>query len=124
MTKHFGTVAGEVRIEVKKNKKIKIKSKHDMCRDRDSRGRFVGRGRSSIPTNPLTPLRPRESTPPTQTRIPFRGQQRLPEISRLEIQSRTSPTSSTEVVIEEDPTSPTIGVIFLSSTDEQILGEN
>ena len=94
-----------------------------MRRDRDSRGRFVGRGRSSIPTNPLTPPRPRESTSPTQTRIPFRGQQRLLEISRSEIQSRTSPTSSTEVVIEENPTSPTTGVIFLSSTGEQILGE-
>ena len=44
-----------------------------MCRDRDSRGRFVGRGISLIPTNPLTSPRLRESTPPTQTRIPFRG---------------------------------------------------
>lgn len=94
-----------------------------MRRDRDSSGRFVGRGRSLIPTNPLTPPRFRDSTPPTQTRIPFIGRQKLPEVSRSEIQSRTSPTSSTEVVIEENPTSPTTGVIFLSPTGEQIMGE-
>ena len=46
MTKHFGVVAREVQIEVKKNI---INSKHDMRRDRYSRGRFVGRGRSLIP---------------------------------------------------------------------------
>ena len=40
------------------------------------------------------------------------------------IQPKDSPTSSTEVVIvEEDPTSPTEGVIFLSSTREQLLGQ-
>ena len=94
-----------------------------MRRDRDFRGRFVWRGRSLISTNPLTSPWFRESTPPTQTRIPFRGRQRLPEIPRSEIHSRTSPTSSTEAIIEESPTSPTIGVIFLSSTGEQILGE-
>ena len=94
-----------------------------MRRDRDSRGRFVGWGRSLIPTNPLTSPRLWNSTPPTQTRIPFAGRQRLAEVSRSEIQSRTSPTSSIEVVIEENPTSPTIGVVFLSSTGEQILGE-
>ena len=93
-----------------------------MRRDRDSRGRFVGRGRSLIPTNPLTPPRFRDSTPPTQTRIPFRGRQRLPEVSRSEIQSKISPTSSTEAVIEENHTSPTIGVTFLSPTGEQIIG--
>jgi len=48
LAQHFGVVAGEVQIEVKK------KSKHDMRRDRDSRGRFLGCGRSLIPTNPLT----------------------------------------------------------------------
>ena len=78
-----------------------------MHRDRDSRGRFVGQGRSLIPKNPLTSPRFRESTPPTQTRIPFIGRQRFLEISRSEIQSRTSSASSTEAVIEENPTSPT-----------------
>lgn len=87
-----------------------------MCRDRDSRGRFLGRERSLIPTNPLTSPRLQESTPPTQTQIPFRDRQRLPEISISEIQSRTSPTSSIEAIIEENPTSPTTRVIFLSST--------
>ena len=85
-------------------------------------GRFVGCGRSLIPTNPLTPPQFRDSTPLTQTRIPFRGRQRLPEISRSKIQSRTSPISSTEAIIEENPTSPTTGVIFLSSTGEKIFG--
>jgi len=121
LAKHFGVVVGEVQIEVKK-KEI-INSKHDMRRDRDSRGRFVGQGRSLIPTNPLTSPRFRDSTPPTQTRIPIGSRKRLPEVSRLEIQSRTSPTSSTEAVIEENPISPTTGVIFLSSIGEQILGE-
>ena len=60
---------------------------------------------------------------PTQTRIPFIGQQRHPEVLRLEIQYRTSPTSSTEAIIEEDPTSLTTRMVFLSSTGEQILGE-
>lgn len=46
----------------------------------------------------------------------------LSEISRLEIQSRTSTTSSTESVIEENPTSPTTEVMFLSSSGEKILG--
>lgn len=123
MAKHFGTAAGEVQIEVKKKKRKIINSKRDISRDRDFRGRFVWWWRSLIPTNPLTSPRLRNSTPPTQTRIPFTDWKRLPEVSRLEIQSRTWPTSSTEAVIEENPTSPTTRVVFLSSTDEQILGE-
>jgi len=94
-----------------------------MHRDRDSRHRFVGWGRSLIPTNPLTSPQLQSSTPPTQTWIPFTDQQRLPEVSRLEIQSRTSPTSSTEVVIEENLTSPTTGVVVQSSIGERKLGE-
>ena len=42
-----------------------------MRRERDSRGRFVARGRRLIPTTLLTPSRPRSATPSTQTRIPF-----------------------------------------------------
>ena len=49
---------------------------------------------------------------------------RLPEVLRYEIQPKDSPTSSTESVVdEEDYTSTTEGVIFLSSTREQILGQ-
>lgn len=92
-----------------------------MHRERDSRGRFVSRGRSSIPTSPLTLARPRSATPSTDTHIPsFAGRHRLPEVHRSEIQPRDSPTSSIETVVEE-PTSPTKGVIFLSSTGEQLL---
>ena len=123
MAKHFCAVAGEVQIEVKKKKDKIINSKHDMHRDRDSRRRFVGQGRSLIPTNPLTSPQLQSSTPPTQTRIPFAGQQRLPEVSRSEIQSRTSPSSSIEVAIEEHLASPTTRVVFLSSTGEIFLGE-
>jgi len=41
-----------------------------MCRERDSRGRFVARGGSSIPTTPPTPPRLRRDTPPFQAHIP------------------------------------------------------
>lgn len=51
-----------------------------MCRNIDSRGRFVGRGRSLIPTSPLTSPPFQESTQPTQTQIPFIGWKTLPEI--------------------------------------------
>lgn len=39
-----------------------------------------------------------------------------------ENQSRDSPTSSAEVVVEE-PTYPTEGFIFISSIGEQLLGQ-
>ena len=90
-----------------------------MHRERDSRGRFVGRGRSLIPTSSLTPPRSHSATRPTKTRSPsIAGQYRLPEVLRSEIQRKGSPTSSTNVVIEVDPTSPTTRIIFLSSTGE------
>ena len=66
-----------------------------MRRERDSRGRFVARGRILIPTTLLTPPRPRSATPPSQTHIPFL-KHRLPEVLRLEIMPRDSPTSSIE----------------------------
>jgi len=94
-----------------------------MHRERDSRGRFVGRGKFLIPTSSLTPPLPCSATPPTQTHIPsFVGKHKIPKVHRSKIQPRDSPTSSTEAVIEEeDPTSPTKGVVFLSSTREKLL---
>ena len=53
-----------------------------MHRERDSRGRFIARGRSSIPTTPPTPPR-------------------TLEIPGSEIQSKESPTSSTKLVLGE-----------------------
>ena len=95
-----------------------------MHRERDSRGRFIVRGGSLIPTTPLTPPRSRSATPPSQTHIPYFTRHRLPEALRLEIQSRGSPTSSTKAVLEEeDPRSPTEGVTFFTSTGEHILAE-
>lgn len=71
-----------------------------MHRERDSRGKFISRGRISIPTSPLTPARPRSATPSTHTRIPsLAGRHRLPEVHRSETQPKYSPTSSTEVVV-------------------------
>jgi len=94
-----------------------------MHRERDSRGRFVSRGRSSILTSPLTPTRPRSVTPSSKIRIPsFSGRHRLPKVNRYEIQPRDSPTSSTESIFEE-PTSPIEGVSFLSLTREFFLGQ-
>ena len=82
-----------------------------MHREKYSRGRFVGRGKSLIPTSPITPPQPRSATPSTQTHIPsIAGRHRLPELLRYEIQPKDSPTSLTEAIIEEeDPTSPTEG---------------
>ena len=95
-----------------------------MRRDRGSRGRFIARGRSLIPTTPLTPPRPRSSTPPTQTHIPYYSGHRLPKVSKSDIQSGRSPTSSTEAVIEEeDPRTHTVGVTFFTSIGEYILVE-
>jgi len=92
-----------------------------MCRERDSRGRFIAIGRSSIPTTPPTPPRLRRDTPPSQTHI---HSHRDPEVLRLEIQSRGSPTSSTEVVLaDENLRSPTEGVAFFTSTRGNILVE-
>jgi len=73
-----------------------------MCRERDSKGRFIARGRSSIPTTPPTPPRLRRDTPPSQTHIPHFTSHRLPKVLRSEIQLRGSPTSSTEAVLEEE----------------------
>jgi len=91
-----------------KKEQTNNKKKHDMHRERDSRGRFVGRGKSLSPTTSLTPPQPRTATPPTQTRIlSITGKHKLPEVLRSEIQLRDSPNSLTEVILEEDPISPT-----------------
>ena len=64
-----------------------------MHRERDSRGRFVGRCKSLIPTTTLTPPQPHSATPPTPTHIPsFAGKHKLLEVLRSEIQPRDSPT--------------------------------
>ena len=96
-----------------------------MRRERDSRGRFIVRGRSLIPATPLTPLRPQSATPPSQTHIPFfTTRHRLPEVLRSEIQAGDSSTSSTEVVLEEeDPISPTERVTLFTSTGQHILAQ-
>jgi len=51
-------------------------------RERDSRGRFIARGRSSIPTTPPTPPRTRKDTTPSQTHTPSH---RTPGIPGVEI---------------------------------------
>ena len=95
-----------------------------MHRERDSRSRFIARGKSLIPKTPLTPPRPQSDTPPSQTHIPYFTRHRLPEVLRSKIQLRGSPTSSTEAVLEdEDPISPTKGVTFFTSTGQHILAE-
>ena len=92
-----------------------------MHRERDSRGIFIARGRSSIPTTPPTPPRLRSDTPPSKAHIPSH---RPLEVLRLEIQSRGSPTSSTEAVLEvENLGYPTKGVAFFTSIGEHILVE-
>lgn len=53
-----------------------------MHRERDSRGRFMARCRSSIPTTPATPPRTRRDTPPSQAHTPSH---KTPEIPRAEI---------------------------------------
>lgn len=93
-----------------------------MHKERDSRGRFISIGRSSIPTLALTPPIPRCSTPSTETDIPlFAGRNRRHEVHRSEIQPKDSTNSSTEFVVE--PTSPTEGTIFLYSTEEKLLAQ-
>ena len=92
-----------------------------MRRERDSRGRFIARGKSSIPTTPPTPPRLRRYTPPSQAYIPRHGPL---EVLWSEIQSRGSPTSSTEAILEEENLgSPTEGVAFFTSIGEHILVE-
>ena len=92
-----------------------------MHRERDSRGRFIARGSSSIPTTPPTPPRLRRDAPPSQAHTPSH---RHPGVLRSEIQSRGSPTSSTEALLEEENIgSPTEGVAFFSSIGEHILVE-
>ena len=93
-----------------------------MRRERDSRGRFI-RGRSLIPTIPLTPPRPRSNTLPSQTHIPYYTSHRLPEVLRLDIQSVRYPTSSTKAILEEDPRTSTEGITFFTSTGEYIPAE-
>lgn len=56
-----------------------------MHRERDSRGRFIARGRRSIPTTPPTPPRTRRDTPPSQAHTPSH---RTPEIPGEKIQSK------------------------------------
>ena len=92
-----------------------------MHRERDSRGRFIARGRSSIPKTPPTPPRVRKDTPPSQTHTP---NHRIPEIPRAETQSEESPTSSTKTILgEKNFESTTIGIAFFTSTGEPIVVE-
>ena len=72
-----------------------------MHRERDSRGRFI-RGRSLIPTTPLTPPRPRSITPPYQTHIPYFTGHRILEVLRFDIHLGGSPTSSIEAILVEE----------------------
>ena len=98
-----------------------IQKKNDMCRERDSRGRFIARGRSSIPTTPPTLPRLRRDTPPYQAHTPSH---RPPKVLRSKIQSRGSPTSSTEAVLKEENLGSSIeGVAFFTSIGEHILVE-
>ena len=64
-----------------------------MHRERDSRGRFIARGRSSIPTTPPTPPIVRKDTPPSQTHTPSL---RIPRIQGAVTESEDSPTLSTK----------------------------
>jgi len=92
-----------------------------MHRERDSRGRFIARGRGSIPTTPPTPPRTRKDTPPSQTHTP---NHRTPGISGAEIQSKESPTSSTKSIPwEKNLESPTKGRAYFTSTGEHIIVE-
>ena len=92
-----------------------------MHREGDSRGKFIARGRSSIPTTPPTPPRTRRDTPPSQDHT---SSHKTPEVLRLEIQSKGSPISSTEAVLKEKNLgSPIEGVAFFTSIGENILVE-
>ena len=83
-----------------------------MHRERDSRGRFIARDRSSIPTTPPTPPRIRKDTPPSQTHTP---NHRIPGIQGAKTRSEDSPTSSTKIVLGEKT--------FFTSTGEPIVVE-
>jgi len=92
-----------------------------MHKERDSRGRFIARGRSSIPTTPPTPPRTRSDTTTHQAHTPSH---RTPNITGVEIQSKESLTSSTKAVLDEKNLgSLTVGVAFFTSTGEHILVE-
>jgi len=92
-----------------------------MHRERESRGRFIARGKCSIPTTPPTTPITRRDTPPPQAHTPSH---RTPEIPWAEIQTKESPTSCTkEILAEKNFGSPIGGVPFFSSTGEHILVE-
>lgn len=92
-----------------------------MHRERDFRGVFIARGKSSIPITPPNPPRLRRDTLPSQTHIPSH---RPPKFLRLEIQSRGCPNSYTKAVLEEENLgSPIEGVAFFTSTWEHVLVE-
>jgi len=92
-----------------------------MHRERDSRGRFIARGRSLILTRPPTPPRARKDTFPSQTDTPSH---RTPRIPGTKIQSKESPTSSTKTVLgEKNCESPTTGIAFFTSIGETIVVE-
>ena len=93
-----------------------------MRRERDSRGRFI-RSKSLIPRTPVVPPRPRGSTPPTQTYIPYYTDHRLPEDLRSDIPSEIPSTSSTEPVLEEDSRIPIRDINFSTSTEESTMAE-
>ena len=81
-----------------------------MHRERDSRGRFIARAKSSIFTTPSTP-RYRKDTPPTSpTHTPSL---RIPGIQEAVVELGDSPTLSTEFELGKDP--------FFTSTGKHIV---
>jgi len=81
-------------IPTKKKKSSKTtKQNNGMHRERDSRGRFIARCRSSIFTTPATPPRVIKDTPPSQTHTPNLRILGIQEATQLE----DSPTSSTKL---------------------------
>ena len=93
-----------------------------MCRERDSRGRFI-RGRIFIPRTRLVSPRPRTNTPPTQTHIPSFTDPRLPEELRLDIPLEIPSTLPIEPVLEEDSGTPARGINFSIYTEESTMAE-
>ena len=77
-----------------------------MHKDRDSRGRFIARGRSYISTTPPTPPRVRKDTPPSQTHTP---NLRIPRIQGAPTQLEDSPTSFTKTDLGEKTSSTSTG---------------
>ena len=92
-----------------------------MRRERDSRGRFISR--SLIPRTPLLPPRPRGSTPPTQTHIPYFTDHILLEDLRSDTPSERLSTPPTEPVLEEDSRTPARDIKFSTSTGESTMAE-